>query len=259
MEGTGSVRPLFVPIAGVLFLVASAQAQGQCTVADMKGDWATQPQGILTDGPFAGPFAANGIIHFDGAGRFSGVATSSFNGGVIYPFEAVGNYGVTTDCFVTILETTLRIGFEGYISNTKNEVVLVQPDAGAIGTNTLRRTMISNCTNSNLKDSWAIQAAGSNIVTGGKFAQNGRLKFDGAGNFDGVTASSVNGLFGRTTVSGTYAVDSECNFKARIVDKDGNISHIFGTLFDSGNQLIFIYSEDGTVIPGSGRRAIDVK
>ena len=102
-------------------------------------------------------------------------------------------------------------------------------------------------------------SAQSAAVDGGKFAQNGRLKFDGAGNFDGVTASSVNGLFGRTTVSGTYAVDSECNFKARIVDKDGNISHIFGTLFDSGNQLIFIYSEDGTVIPGSGRRAIDVK
>ena len=224
----------------------------------MKGDFATQPQGILTEGPFAGPFAATGVIHFDGAGRFAGVATSSFNGGVIFPFDAVGYYDVSADCFLSLLETTLRIGFEGYISNTKNEVVLFQPDPGAITVNTLRRVLIPSCATSTLKDTWAIQAVGSNIITGGKFAQNGRLKFDGNGVFSGVTASSVNGAIVRTAVTGTYRVDGECNFKGRIVDKDGVVSHIFGTLFDAGNQFIYIYSEDGLVIPGQGRRAVDV-
>lgn len=245
-------------IAVALYPIGAVQAQNRCTVADMKGDFATQPQGILTGGPFAGPFAATGVIHFDGAGRFSGVATSSFNGGVIYPFDAVGDYGVTPDCFVTILETTLRIAFEGYMSNTKNEVVLVQPDNGAITTNVLRRQLISGCTTSSLKDTWAIQAAGSNIATGGKFAQNGRLRFDGNGNLTGTTASSVNGLLVRSNVTGSYSVDGECDFLARIVDKDGVVSHIFGTLFDGGNQLVFIYSDDGLVISGQGRRAVDV-
>ena len=254
------MRPSIVSavIVAAFALPSMVWAQNRCSVADMKGDFATQPQGILTEGPFAGPFAATGVIHFDGAGRFSGVATSSFNGGVIFPFDAVGDYGVTPDCFVTILETTLRIAFEGYLSNTKNEVVLFQPDPGAITVNTLRRVLISNCTNVNLKDTYAFQASGSNIITGGKFAQNGRLKFDGAGNFTGVTASSVNGAILRTLVTGTYRVDQECNFQARFTDKDGAVSHIFGTLFDAGTQFIFIYSEDGHVVTGQGRRAVDV-
>jgi hypothetical protein len=239
-------------------LAAIGTLQAQCTVADMKGDFATQPNGFLTEGPFAGPFAATGVIHFDGAGTFSGVATSSFNGGVIFPFLAVGFYGVTNDCFVTILETTLQIRFEGYLSATKNEVVLLQPDAGSISVNTLRRTLISDCTNASLSNNWAIEAAGNNIVTGGHFSQNGRLKFDGNGTFSGVTASSINGVIARTTVTGEYSVDSECNFHARIVDKDGVISHIFGTLFDGGSELNFIYSDDGLVIFGQARRAVDV-
>ena len=245
-------------IVAVLSLPGLLLGQNRCSVADMKGDFATQPQGILTEGPFAGPFAATGVIHFDGAGKFSGVATSSFNGGVIFPFDAVGNYGVTPDCFVTILETTLQIAFEGFLSNTKNEVVLFQPDPGAITVNTLRRQLISNCTDVSLKDTYAIQAAGSNIITGGKFAQNGRIKFDGAGKFTGVTASSVNGAILRTPITGTYRVDQECNFLARFTDKDGVVSHIFGTLFEAGTQFIFIYSEDGLVVSGQGRRAVDV-
>src|SRR5438876_436876 len=116
----------------------------------------------------------------------------------------------------------------------------------------------NHCTTAGLKDTWAIQAAGSNILTGGKFAQNGRLKFDGNGNFAGVTASSVNGEIVRATVTGTYRVDDQCTFLGRIVDKDGVISHIFGTLFDGGAQFIFIYSDDGLVVSGQGRRAVDV-
>jgi hypothetical protein len=241
----------FFALAGLL------QAQTTCSSSDLRGEFATQPQGILTIGPFAGPFAATGIIHFDGVGRFEGVATSSFNGSVIFPFDAVGTYSVTPDCFVNIFEETLRIAFEGYVAQGKNEVVLFQPQDTAITTNVLRRLQISSCSAATLRNNWAIQASGSNIITSGSFAQNGRLRFDGNGNFTGVTASSRNGILIRNTVTGTYRMNADCTFTARFTDENGQLSNFFGTMFGDGSGFIFIYSNDGLVIPGQARKAVD--
>ena len=237
-------------------LMQSVSLHGQCTAADMKGDFATQPQGFFTLGPVAGPFAANGVIHFDGVGKFTGVATSSFNGGIIYPFDAVGTYTVGADCRVVVFETTLSITFEGYFANNKNEVVLFQPDRAAVTVNILRRQNLTpgDCIPAKLRDTWAIQAAGDIIETGGRFAQNGRLTFDGTGGLTGLTNSSINGQIARETVRGTYRVDAECNFSARFVNTKGVEASIFGTLFDAGNQFIFIYSDNGLVVTGFGKR-----
>ena len=234
----------FLVFAGLL------QAQEPCSNGDMRGDFATQPKGILTIGPFAGPFAATGIIHFDGAGRFEGVATSSFNGSVIFPFDAAGAYAVTPDCVLTIFEETLRIGFEGILSKTKNEVPLFQPQDATITTNVLRRLNISACRDADLRDNWVIQASGSNIITSGSFAQIGALRFDGGGNVTGTTKSSRNGVIVPKTVSGTYRVREDCTFSVRLTDETGTVSHFFGTFFDDGSQFIFIYSDDGRVITG---------
>ena len=58
-------------------------------------------------------------------------------------------------------------------------------------------------------------------------------------------------------MTGTYRVDGECNVFARLTDKDGVISHIFGTVFDEGNQFLLMYSDDGLVIGGQGKRSVD--
>lgn len=240
---------------GVLLLYSGiSHAQTSCSAADLRGDFATQPQGILTIGPFAGPFAATGIIHFDGEGRFDGVATSSFNGSVIFPFDAVGSYSVTPDCFVDIFEETLRIAFEGYIAKGKNQVVLFQPQDTAITTNVLRRLQIPPCAAGTLRDGWAIQAEGSNIVTSGSFAQAGRFDFDGNGNLHGVTKSSLNGKIVSHSVNGSYRMNADCTFSARFLDETGKLSNFFGTMFGDGNEFIFLYSNDGIVIPGQARR-----
>jgi len=238
-------------VIGWFALAGLLKAQTLCTNADLRGDFSTQPKGILTLGPFAGPFSAAGVIRFDGEGRFEGVATSSFNGTVIFPFEATGSYTVTPDCLVSTFEETLRIAFEGYVSKSRNDVFLFQPQDSTITTNTLHRLHISACRDADLRDNWVIQASGNNIITSGSFAQIGTLRFDGEGNVTGTTGSSVNGLIARNTLSGTYSVREDCNFSARLTDENGVVSHLFGTLFDDGSQFIFIYSDDGAVIPGS--------
>jgi hypothetical protein len=239
-----------VLLLSVFSLAGLVHAQESCSNADMEGEFATQPKGILTIGPFAGPFAATGIIHFDGAGRFEGVATSSFNGSIIFPFDATGSYHVTSDCVLSIFEETLRIGFEGIISKSKDEVPLYQPQDTAITTNVLRRLKISSCTAANLRDKWVIQASGSNIIRSGLFAQIGALSFDGAGRVTGKTGSSRNGAIVSRSVSGTYRVQQDCTFSVRLTDETAAVSHIFGTFFEDGSQFIFIYSDDGVVFTG---------
>ena len=247
---------LILPTLILAGLAPSAWAV--CSIADMKGDFATQPVGFVTGGPFAGQFAATGVIHFDGAGKFTGVTSSSFNGALLYPFAAVGTYAVTSDCAVTVLETTLGISFEGYISATKNEVVLVEPDPGTITINLLRRIQIpSGCSNANLNGNWTFQAAGINIVTGERISQNGRIKLDGKGNFSGVTAFSNEGDFRRSTIAGTVQVAADCTFLLKYTDQAGITTPLFGTFFGSGAQFILIYSKEGVVIIGNGRQAVN--
>ena len=231
--------------------------QTVCTLADMKGDFATQPEGILTVGPFAGPFSATGVIHFDGAGHFTGIATSSFYGHVIYPFHADGVYTITPNCFFSLVEETLHIGFEGFLSTSKNEVQMMEPDSGTITTNTLRRLVGLACTNASLNGNWVLNGTGTDITNGNHTAQVERLTFDGKGNMTGTTFTSVQGALGNVTKTGTYTVNTDCTILGRETDSLGNVTHWFAVLFNNGEQLIYNYSDDGHVFAGQGRSSLN--
>lgn len=250
------------PATFVLLALASVSAvpaaRAACSAADMKGDFATQPAGAIVAGPLAGQFAATGVVHFDGEGRFTGVTTSSFSGNILYPFAATGTYTMTADCFLSVLETTLGLTFEGYLTASGNEVVLFQPDPGAITVNLLRRILLpAGCSNASLDGNWAFQAAGTNFTSGARFAQASRVRFDGKGNFSGTTGYSDEGDFNRRTIGGTVQVNADCTFIMRYFDQTGAATSLFGTFFSRGEQFLLIYSVNGTVITGSGRQAVN--
>jgi hypothetical protein len=244
-------------VIGFFAICGLIQAQSPCTKADLKGDFATQPIGFLTTGPYAGPFAGTGLIRFDGEGRFQGVATSSFNGTIVFPFNAIGNFTVSPDCFVTIFDQVLQIAFEGYFSRNKERLFFFQPQEFTVTTNILHRLHISSCTDESLRGRWVIQASGGSIITGGRLAQIGALHFDGVGGVRGQLGSSVNGAIIRNILIGTYRVTSDCSFSVRLSDENGIVFHTYGTLFGEGSQFVFIYSDKGAVITGVAEQIVN--
>ena len=244
-------------VIGLFAAAGLLEAQTPCTKADLMGEYATQPIGVLTIGPFAGPFAGTGLIHFDGRGGFAGVATSSFNGTIVFPFNAIGTFTVSPDCFVTIFDQVLRIAFEGYLSKDKERLYFYQPQDTAVTTNILHRLHVSACTKAQLQGNWVMLASGGSIITGGRFAQTGRLRFDAQGIVTGTAGSSVSGAIVRSTFSGTYRVQEDCSFSVRLADENGILSHIYGTLYGDGSKFVFIYSDEGIVVTGVAEQTVD--
>ena len=245
----------FPLLSSFFVLLCAVPLSAQCTVADVTGDYATQPRGFLTSGPFAGPFSATGVIHFFGDGVFAGTATSSFNGHVIFPFNARGRYTVTEDCILTTTESLLRITFQGFLTATKNEAVMIQPDDGTITVNDVAKiqTPEDGCKQSHLSGKWNLLGEGDNITTANRRAEFTGLTFDGKGGFTGASISSDGGNIRRAKVSGAYTVNPDCTFRAKLTGTDGRETSLFGVLFGPLDQMFYINADDGVVIRGGGR------
>src|SRR5262249_12161876 len=94
-----------IQIALTFALLSSAsglRAEGKnptCGPSDLKGDFATDPHGILLGALppplLSGPFVGVGVLHFDGVKAFAGTTSSSFGGFIVPAFNAVGTYSVT--------------------------------------------------------------------------------------------------------------------------------------------------------------------
>jgi len=226
----------------------------------MKGNWATQPQGLLLasppGGPPVGPFAATGLLTFDGKGRFSGTASSSFDGVILFPFPATGDYSVTPDCFISVFEETLGIAFEGYFTRDKSQVVFFQPQAFTVTTNTLHRLQRPPCRTEYFRNNWAIQATGKDVGASQQFAGNGRLDFDGNGRFQGATGSSLGGVIVHHNVTGTINVNADCTLTMTITDESAHTSQLFGVLYGDRSEFYFIYQDPNVVITGVGKKSV---
>ena len=238
-------------------MVPAAEAQtttATCSPADMTGAWVTQPNGFFTQGPVAGPFGATGVLIFDGATRFGGVASSSFNGHVIFPFGADGSYTLTPDCHLAVFEETLRIRFDGWLANNKTEVLFFEPDATSISINHLQRQNIATCSAQSVGGIWTMVVSGYNIITQGRYASDTHMTLDGKGGLTGTAFVSTDGLITENKYTGTYTVNQDCSMNFQLLEDTGLVLGYYASLFDNTNQFYVISNNEGLVLLGYAKR-----
>ena len=89
---------------------AGAAARQRCDLGTLHGTYVGANDGVVTEGPYKGPFAAAEFQWFDGNGNIEGVYSVNYNSRNIFRRDKFsGTYRVRADCTGTV---TLRDGTE---------------------------------------------------------------------------------------------------------------------------------------------------
>ena len=144
------MKKLFAVISGASLLLSvglsnapAARADSACTNATLTDGFGIQTTGTLLEGAPgpAGPFAANGLIKFDGDGNLTGNQTISFNG-TIAPFISSGTYEVKEDCTLTLKVTGdngAQITASGVIVKRGTEIFIIETNPLTVITGILKK------------------------------------------------------------------------------------------------------------------------
>lgn len=277
------MKPLFVWALALLGGVAapSLSAGSKCTNRDLNGVYGMLATGdiLVAPGfpsPFLGPFARVGRVFADGNGHIAVSNTASYNGNII-PESYNGTYTVSSDCivdFVPIVGLPLGPGgslipvpfeFIGALADNGNSAAVVLCGLGGgvpcfpnpMPTGNVIRVILArngtsraHCSNRDLSGGFQLDMSGNTIggPLAGPFARDGRLVFDGKGKFAGQTVAVYTGfLVQAEPMSGTYAVDSDCNVSLSF----GGTHSWTGALTDGGDGADLIVAETGVVISGT--------
>lgn len=118
-------------------LIATAQAQeiptrGQaCATAILQGTYALTLEGQTLSGSAAGPYAALGVLTFDGQGGVSLVSTQNYNGSILPVSNFIGRYALGIDCAGSIVFNT-GARFDLVTDNGGRQVNLLQTNTGGV-------------------------------------------------------------------------------------------------------------------------------
>jgi uncharacterized membrane protein len=118
--------PAATALAAAAFLAlhaTTAEAQGArpCSEATLRGGYGYTVTGVtgITGGSDGVPFAAVGVLTFDGNGGFANVRTVSNGGAVLRNVPGTGTYALGRDCRGTL---TFAGGAQG--GATENDIVV---------------------------------------------------------------------------------------------------------------------------------------
>jgi hypothetical protein len=114
------------------------------------------------------------------------------------------------------------------------------------------------CTDESLQGKFGFTAHGMTLPAlglqaplTGAFASSGLADFDGLGHFTLTATSSFNGVIqGPATVTGTYAVNSDCSYTS----KASNGVTFRAVIVNNGRELLILQTTPGVVIAGLAKK-----
>jgi uncharacterized protein (TIGR03437 family) len=227
-----------------------------CAPVTISGPYGYAISGSIPTSGGIIPFADYGTLVADGKGSFTGSSTSS-TGGTISARGISGTYSINANCtgaatFQDTLGNTLHLSFT--VVDNGSEIQFIQTDSGTVVSGQAERAATS-CDTSAVSGSYTYAISGWVAASGAfqPFADAGRIVADGSGNFSGKSTYSASGRIIRRTLNGTYSVGSACSGMATIKDNFGNVDTLAVTVLSNG-QLLFIQSDDGTILSGGAQR-----
>ena len=116
----------------------------------------------------------------------------------------------------------------------------------------------SGCTNASIAGAYGLTATGAlfgpNSTRSG-IALVGRTVYDGQGGLSGTQTDSIDGSIERVTLTGTYAVQSDCTGSETFTFRpSGEVVHADFVVVAQSHAILFIDTDSGTMLTVTATR-----
>jgi len=242
MFTVGRVSGGGIALALTLLLAAPAVAQTPCTNESVRGAYGFAADGTLTVGGRAVSTNEVGRADFDGAGKFSFVATVLIAGQNLV-VNGTGAYEVSADCTCTASYTSVagNGSFDFVVVNGGDGMIYMDTSPLVVMGGTMTKLGGSTCSLVTMTGPYGYGGTGivSNGTTTASYAEIGRINFDGEGGLTGVFSGSLPGEKTVAKYSGAYKVNEDCTATATYALEGGQTGSIRFVAVNGGASALF--------------------
>lgn len=252
-----SVVCLFAALLGAPIFAQTTIGEGTCSSATLSGNYAislagravTFPNSVATGlvepsrlpsnptlqtGPVAGDISnlldAVGTANFDGLSKVTFTMAQDTNISTNTPLSWSGTYSVQSNCMGAVNITTgdsatfnlaITLGGTSFTITGKDTTFAFEGNGNTQATGCAVSTLNGVYAFASSQGFYSLDTTGA----GGAGTLSGLLQFDGKGNVSGIASLSANGLtagvtgtLAGITATGTYTMNSACNYTANITN-----------------------------------------
>ena len=189
----------------------------------------------------------------DGAGKLTGLQTSSNGGVILSNVTTSGTYAISSNCTGTMSITPQGGTASNYnvavISGAK-PLLVIDTDTSTNQVGYAETQGKPTCTTAGIKGTYGISLNGPQLLLDPTVI-GGQISLDGLGNIKGTETASYNGKITKNaSLTGTYAINSNCTGTATLTAKNLPALNLNLTVANAGNALIAIETDAGTEVSG---------